>query len=184
VTMDVYGDFQCPLCAQNSLTVEPVLYNQFVTTGTLRIVHHDIDVLSTTPDQESTRAARGGYCAQQQGKYWDYAHWVFNNQQGENLGGFARDRLVAIAGAAGLDQQAFDACLDSDAAAQAVAATQSKADALGINSTPTIAINGTLLTPGLKSADQLGQLIQAAAASAAPASPGASTAPAASSAAP
>src|SRR5262249_39776357 len=152
VTMDVYGDFQCPLCAQNALTVEPVLVSKYAEDGTLRIVHHDIDVLSATPDQESTRAARGGYCAQQQGKYWDYAHWVCTSQQGETLGGFARDRLVALAGAAGLDQQAFDACLDSAAAVQAVAATQAQADALGIHATPTIAINGTLLTPGLKSA--------------------------------
>ncbi len=105
MTLEVYGDFQCPICARHSLTVEPLLVSQYAANGTLRIVHHDIAILSSTADGESERAARGGYCATQQGKYWDYAHWVFNNQSGENQGGFARDRLVAIAGAAGLDQR-------------------------------------------------------------------------------
>ena len=113
MTLEVYGDFQCPICARHSLTVEPLLVSQYAANGTLRIVHHDIAILSSTADGESERAARGGYCATQQGKYWDYAHWVFNNQAGENQGGFARDRLVAIAGAAGLDQQAFSDCLDT-----------------------------------------------------------------------
>ena len=175
VTLEVYGDFQCPICARHSLTVEPLLVGQYAANRTLRIVHHDIAILSSKADGESERAARGAHCATQQGKYWDYAHWVFNNQSGENQGGFARDRLVAIAGAAGLDQQAFSDCLDTPEAAAAVAATTSQAAGLGINSTPTMAINGTLLTPGLKTADQLGALIEAAAASAAPApSPGVS----------
>ena len=152
-----------------------MLVSRYVADGTLRIVHHDIAILSSTADRESERAARGGYCAAQQGKYWDYAHWVFNNQQGENRGGFSRDRLVSIAVAAGLDEAAFDACLDSPAAVQAVADTTAQAQALGISGTPTMAINGTLLAPGLKTADTLGALIEAAAASAAPSSPAPST---------
>jgi protein-disulfide isomerase len=175
VTLEVYGDFQCPICSRHSLTVEPTIFAKYVPDGRLQIVHHDIAILSSTPDMESERATRGGYCAQQQGKYWDYAHWVFNNQEGENEGGFARDRLIALAGAAGLDQGAFDACLDSAPAAQALADTQAAANALGINSTPTMAINGALQAPGLKTVDQLSALIDAALASASPAASGAAS---------
>ena len=56
----------------------------------------------------------------------------------------------------------------------AVAQTTGDAGTLGINSTPTMAINGQLLQPGIPPVDQLGALIEAAAAP----SPAASATPA------
>ncbi len=173
VTLEVYEDFQCPVCAQYSLSVEPILVSQYVMPGTLRIVHHDIAILGRGGgEDESKLAATGATCADRQGKYWDYAHWVYNNQDGENAGGFRRDRLMAIAEAAGLDATAFSACLDDATAVQAVADVTTQAVNLGINSTPTMYLAGQQLV-GLKSAQELGALIEAAAASASPAASGA-----------
>lgn len=177
VTLEVYEDLQCPVCAQYSLSVEPILVSRYVQTGTLRIVHHDIAILGRGgADDESRLAASGATCANDQGKYWPYIHWVYNNQDGENAGGFRRDRLTAIAEAAGLDGAAFTACIDTPAAIQAVATTSTDAVNLGINSTPTMYIAGQQIV-GLKGADVLGAMIEAAAANAT-ASPAASGAPA------
>ena len=141
----------------------------YVVPGTLRIVHHDIAILGDrTPNDESKIAAVGATCATDQGRYWDYAHWVYANQDGENNGGFAPDRLTSIAQAAGVDVSAFPACLDDSARVVAVATTTGDAGNLGISSTPTLAINGQLLKPGLPTTAALGGLIEAAAASAAP----------------
>ena len=174
VLMETYGDFQCPVCAQNSLDTEPSLVAKYVANDQLRIVHHDINLLGRGGD-ESLIPALGGYCALQQGKYWDYSHWIYNNQDGENQGGFKRDRVIQIAAAAGLDQAAFTTCLDSSAASDAVSAITTKATGeLGINSTPTIYLNGTQYV-GLKAPSEWSTLIDAelAKASAAPAgSPG------------
>ena len=41
VTLEVWSDFQCPVCGQFARTVEPALIAKYVTPGTLRIVHHD-----------------------------------------------------------------------------------------------------------------------------------------------
>lgn len=175
VVMEVWGDFQCPICARHSLDVEPSLVNQFVLANQLRIVHHEIDILGGGGDESRTPAI-GAYCANEQDKYWDYAHWIYANQDGENRGGFRRDRVVAIAGAAGLDTAAFSTCLDSPAAADAFAQQQAKGQELGINSTPTMYLNGTKYV-GLKSASDWAALINAelAKASASPAaSPAAS----------
>jgi protein-disulfide isomerase len=180
VTMDVYEDFQCPVCARYSLSVEPVLVSQYVAAGTLRIVHHDIAILGRGgADDESRLAASGAFCAAKQGKYWEYAHWVYNNQDGENAGGFRRDRLTSIAEAAGVEPVAFRSCLDEAATIQAVAETTSAGVALQVNSTPTMYIAGQQLV-GLKTAAELGALIEAAAASPSPsaaASPAASVVP-------
>ncbi len=192
VTLDVYEDFQCPVCAQYSLSIEPILVSQYVQPGTLRIVHHDIAILGRGgADDESKLAASGATCANDHGVYWTYAHWIYDNQDGENAGGFRRERLTAIVEAAGLDSAGLDAatfsaCLDDQATIQAVADATSKALALQINSTPTMFIGDQRIV-GLKSASELGALIEAAAASPAAssaASPAASSADATASSAP
>jgi protein-disulfide isomerase len=165
VTLEVYEDFQCPVCARYSLTVEPQLVTKYVLPGTLRIVHHDIAILGNrTPNDESKIAAVGASCASDQNRYWDYSHWVYANQAGENSGGFAPERLTAIAQAAGVDVSGFPACLEDSARVVAVAQTTGDAGTRGINSTPTLAINGQLLQPGIPPVDQLGTLIEAVAA--------------------
>jgi protein-disulfide isomerase len=181
VLMETYGDYQCPVCARNALDVEPALVATYVQAGKLRIVHHDIDLLGRGGN-ESLIPALGGYCANEQGKYWDYAHWIYNNQDGENQGGFRRERVIQIAVQAGVDEAAFTTCLDSPAAKAEVAAITAKATGeLGVNSTPTIYLNGTP-NVGLKSIAEWSALIDAELAKVS-ASPAASGSPAASSAA-
>lgn len=176
VTLEVYEDFQCPVCAQYSLGVEPILVNQYVLAGTLLIVHHDIAILGRGgSDDESKLTATGAACASTQGMYWDYAHWVYNNQDGENAGGFRRERLTSIAEAAGLDGAAFGSCLSDATQIQKVADVTNQAIGLGISSTPTMYLAGQQIV-GLQSAQQLGALIEAAAASASPA-PGGGASP-------
>jgi protein-disulfide isomerase len=182
VTLEVWGDFQCPICARNALDVEPSLVNRYVTANQLRIVHHEMDILGGGGD-ESRLPAIGAWCAKEQDRYWAYDHWVYENQHGERQGGFARDRLVRIAVAAGLDEARFTTCLDSKPAADAFAAEQAQGEQLGINQTPTMLLNGTR-SAGLKTAAQWAVLIDAelakagaspagsAASSSAPSTPG------------
>jgi protein-disulfide isomerase len=172
VTLEVWEDFQCPICARHSLQVEPVIVAKYVTNGTLRIVHHDLAFLGRGgADDESVLAASGAVCATKQGKYWNYSHWVYANQDGENAGGFRADRLQAIAEAAGVDTSDWDACTTDPAVRQEVTDSTSTGMAQGVNATPTLFINGTMVTPaGLKTVDQLSALIDEAAAA-----PGASS---------
>jgi protein-disulfide isomerase len=168
VTLEVWEDFQCPICARHSLQVEPVIVAKYVTNGTLRIVHHDLAFLGRGgADDESVLAASGAVCATKQGKYWNYSHWVYANQDGENAGGFRADRLQAIAEAAGVDTSDWDACTTDPAVRQEVTDSTSTGMAQGVNATPTMFINGTMVTPaGLKTVDQLSALIDEAAAAA------------------
>ena len=180
VVMQVYEDYQCPVCGKYSLDVEPSLVNKYVAAGQLRIEHNDIAILgSGGPEDESMITAKGAYCANEQGKYWPYAHWIYSNQISENQGDFNTERVTQIAVAAGVEEQAFSSCLASEAALTHVAETTSKALGLGINSTPTMYIGDQQIV-GLKGIAELSALIDAelAKASGAPAaSPSASTNP-------
>lgn len=168
VTLDVWSDFQCPACGELARTVEPLLIGRYVTPGTLRIVYHDAafqGAKSSASYDESVEAAAGARCAADQDGYWPFLDWTFANQAGENKGAFAAGRLKAIATAAGLDLAAWDACLVTGQQQTAVRSETKQAVAQGVNSTPTMVLNGQTIV-GLRSAAELGGLIQAAAAAA------------------
>ena len=137
-------------------------------TPALRIVHHDSafqGARSSSAYDESVEAGAGARCAADQGRYWPYQVWVFANQSGENQGAFADARLRSIATAAGLDVTAWDACRATGQQQAAVRDETNQAVANGVNATPTMTINGQTIV-GLRTAAQLGQLIEAAAAAA------------------
>lgn len=165
VTLEVWSDFQCPACGQLAEMVEPILVREYVTDGTLRIVLRDAAFQgkrSGASYDESVESAAGARCAAEQNLYWPFHNWLFANQVGENQGAFRDERLRAIATAAGLDVVAWDACRATGEQQAAVRAETQQALDQGVNATPTMVLNGQVIV-GLKTAEELGGLIEAAA---------------------
>jgi protein-disulfide isomerase len=142
VDLDVWSDFQCPFCGQFARTYIPRLVDDFVVPGQLRITSHDIAILGRGSPNESLDAAVAATCAGAQNKYWQYHDLLFWNQRGENEGAFSRDRLAAMAQKLSLDMAAWNACFADPSQATAVNATTQRAVAAGINSTPTVVLDG------------------------------------------
>ena len=168
VTLEVWTDFQCPVCGELARIVEPQLIARYVTSGTLRIVHHDAafqGAKSSASYDESVEAGAGARCAADQGRYWPFQDWTFANQSGENKGAYADARLRSIATAAGLDVTAWDACRVTGEQQAAVRSDTAQALAGGVNASPTMTLNGQTIV-GLRSATELGLMIEAAAAAA------------------
>jgi protein-disulfide isomerase len=168
VTLDVWSDFQCPACGVFARDSETLIRETFVPDGTLRIVHHDAAFQgrrSASPYDESVEASAGAHCAGEQESFWEFHDWLFANQDGENDGAFAADRLEAIAERIGLDVDAWKACVDrGDVQAQVIADTDAAA-ADGIQLTPTFAVNGQRYE-GAMPYEQLATIIRDAAAAA------------------
>jgi protein-disulfide isomerase len=181
VTLTVYSDFQCPSCDLFATQTEPRLRSTYVAEGTLKIVYHDAafqGAKSTSSWDESVEPAAGAHCAGQQGLFWEFHDWLFANQNGENQGGFSEDRLNQIAKQVpGLDFTKWSACMQTGDQQALVKAQTQETISKGIDSTPTLDINGTQMV-GAAPYDQIAAAIDKAAASAAPsgatASPGAS----------
>jgi protein-disulfide isomerase len=142
VTIDVWSDFQCPFCGRFTRLYLPGLVRDFVSAGDVRIVAHDVAFVGRGNPNESLDAAVAASCAADQGRYWEFHDILFGNQSGENEGAFRAGRLQAMADAIGLDRATWDQCRADPARARAVQATTSAALAAGIDSTPTIVING------------------------------------------
>lgn len=136
VTIVEFSDFQCPFCRN----VAPTLKRVRETYGDkVRIVWKDFPLTQIHP--EAFKAGEAAHCAGEQGKYWEYHDRLFENQQALQ----ATD-LKKYAADLGLDTTAFNACVDSAKYGERVRAGVEQGTKLGVNSTPTIYVNGRLLS--------------------------------------
>lgn len=143
VVVQVFSDFQCPFCQKLALGTEKQLIDQYIPTNQVRLEYrHYIVVDGNVGGAESRRAAEASACAAAQNEFWNYHALTFTNQKGEGLGAFSDRRLKAFAESLGLDMAAFNACFDSRQFATEVQADEALARSLGVNSTPTVFING------------------------------------------
>ncbi len=107
---------------------------------------------------ESGWAAEAAECANEQGKFWDYANYVLTHQAGENVGAFSKENLKGFAQKVTLDMAKFNACFDSGKYAQMAQSENAQGQSRGVRATPTFFVNGQKIE-GLLSAQQFGQLI-------------------------
>ena len=111
---------------------------EYVEDGTLRIEWHDFPYLG----QESLTAAVAARAAQDQGRFWKYHDLLYRNQSG----GFSLEKLLGLAGEAGLDVKRFEADLaDPDRYSEVVADDFREGQQRGISGTPTFVINGRVI---------------------------------------
>jgi protein-disulfide isomerase len=143
VTLVEWADYQCPFCGTFSREIMPRIIQDYVVTGKVKIDFRDLPFLDTTSGYgESDMAAEAAACAADQGKFWEMHDTIFANQFGENAGAYSKERLIAMAGHAGLDVDQFTECFEKRTHKEDVAAMQAEAIELGITSTPTLVING------------------------------------------
>jgi protein-disulfide isomerase len=149
VTIDVFEDFQCPACASYTEQVEHLIISTYVAAGQVYYVFHNFPFIDDgASSKESDQAASASLCADEQDRFWDYHDMLFANWNGENVGAFADVRLKAFAETLGLDTQAFNECLDSARYMDVVNADYQLGTRMGVRGTPSVFVNGVLLTPG------------------------------------
>ena len=134
VTIVEFSDYQCPFCSRVNPTLEQVrkTYGDQV-----RIIFKDFPLPNHA---QAPKAAEAAHCAGEQGKYWEMHDQLFANQRALNL-----PELKQYAVALSLDAAKFNQCLDSGKHAGLVAAGLAQGQKMGVNSTPTLYINGRAL---------------------------------------
>jgi protein-disulfide isomerase len=148
VTIVEFLDFQCQGCGG----YHPVLKQmreEF--NGRIKFVARHFPIVEI--HQYALGAAIASVCAQRQGKFFEYADVLFANQQY-----LRRNDLENYAEEMGLDLGEFKTCLDDPTAQAQVIADRKDGEALGIQFTPSIFINGKLMEE-LLPPDELRSLI-------------------------
>jgi protein-disulfide isomerase len=140
-----YSDFMCPYCRNLGLAL-----SQFVPQagGRLAVYFKNFpldkacnDRLPGSTHPGSCNLALGAICARYQGKFEAYHDRVF---QAELRNPQPAD-VARIAGEAGLNAAAIQGCLDDPKTRSDLAAEVAEGNRLGVNSTPTVYINGKKL---------------------------------------
>ena len=136
VTIIKMGDYLCEMCKRWYDNTKPKIVENFIDTGKVNLVFIDLPILGF----DSKIAAQATYCANDQGKYWDYYATLYDYQGHMNSGWANSDRLKAFAFNLDLNMDEFDECLDSNKYKQRVEFNANKAKSGGANSTPTFVI--------------------------------------------
>lgn len=149
VRIDVFEDFQCPACQYFALTVSKQVANELVASGTVYYVFRQYPFLDDrSVTRESDQAANASLCAAEQGRFWDYHDMLFVNWKGENEGNLSDAHLTAFAEALELDMKAFKACFKENRYRAQINADLADGEKMGVNGTPSVFVNGKLITPG------------------------------------
>jgi protein-disulfide isomerase len=135
VTIVEFTDFQCPSCA----AMQPILDEVLQSYGNkVRFVVRDFPLLAHA---NARKAAEAANAANAQGKFFEYALLLFKHQSALDV-----PSLKKYASELGLNRALFDASLDSGKYAAEVRHDIDEGEKYGIDSTPTIFINGVALT--------------------------------------
>ena len=137
VTLYEFSDFECPHCQllHNMLKDIVPKYPQ------VRFVYKDFPLTQIHPWAET--AAIGARCAFQQSPaaYWKVSDAIFGGQDlisATNVW----DKVLEFASAAGLDADAFKACMASPEAKKVIDDSHEQGVAVGVNGTPAVYVNG------------------------------------------
>ena len=141
IVVEEFSDFQCIACYRFWLNFEPEFIERYVATGDVLFKYVPFSFIGN----ESFQAAEAAYCAEEQGRFWDYHDMVFLNWNGENAGNFSDRRLVAFAEAIGLETNSFQTCLNSNRYNNEVQEGLRYGRSLGVNATPTFSVNGKIV---------------------------------------
>ncbi len=134
VTIVEFTDFQCPSCASMHPVIENVLK---VYGGKVRLVIRDFPL---PMHANARKAAEAANAAHAQGKFFEYTALLFKRQNALDVAS-----LKKYATELGLNRARFDAELDSGKYAAEIKKDIRDGEIYGIDSTPTIFVNGVAL---------------------------------------
>ncbi len=138
VTIIEWSDFECPFCARFYRDTLPLIEEEYIKTGKVKLVFRDFPL---SFHQNAQKAAEAAECAGEQGKFWEMHDLLFENGVEGGVTTFKQ-----YAKQLGLNTAKFNECLDSGAMASEVRKDTADGAAVGIQGTPGFLINGKLVS--------------------------------------
>ena len=146
VTVIEYASVTCPHCATFHESVFPDIKEKYVDTGKVRFVFREFP---TAPAELSVVGSMLARCAADKGgddAYFLVLGSLFKTQD-KWIYGDTREELMKIGAQAGLDAEAFDACVRRQELVDLINETVTEGrDRYDINSTPSFIVNGARRT--------------------------------------
>jgi protein-disulfide isomerase len=140
VVIDEFGDYQCPPCG----SLHPLLKTLKSEYGDrLQINFHHFPLVQI--HSHALEAAYAAASASLQGKFWEMHNLLYENQSAWSQVGDFNPLLLDYARQAGLDVSRFTRDMNGLQVMKIVSEDGRRAEAAGVNSTPTVFINNQLI---------------------------------------
>ena len=136
ITILEFGDYQCTFCYKFHQQTLEKIKESYIDTGKVNYTYKDFPLNGL----DSILAAEASFCANEQGKYWEYHDTIFNNWAGERTGWITSNSLLDFAEQNKLNVNEFTECVNNHKYTQKVIENQKFAENIGINATPSFLI--------------------------------------------
>lgn len=142
ITIIEYADYQCPACAAYHPIVERLLSES---STTVRFITRHFPLQQ---HRNAIAASQAAEAAGRQGKYWDMAALLYDNQTSwENLtNDQAKDLFKGYAERLSLDVEIYNKDFEDPEIKAKIDADRADGNKIGVNSTPSFFINGKYIT--------------------------------------
>lgn len=145
LTIVEYASWTCPACLQFHTDVIPMLKADYVEAGHVKFIFREFP---TAPANVSVAGFALARCAGED-NYYDVIDDLFAAQTNimnlARTGGDIEGALRTLVSSYGIEGDAFGDCLSNQEVTYAISESVMKGDSQGVNSTPTVFINGEKL---------------------------------------
>jgi protein-disulfide isomerase len=140
VVLAEFSDYECPFCIRHFTQVMPEIEQAYIQSNRIRYTFRDFPIDELHP--QSIRAHIAAHCAIEQGKFWQLHDRLFSK-----AGSHTPAELLAQAQQAGLNTNAFSACVAADKYSISIRQSTAFALSLGASGTPFFVV-GTMNPDG------------------------------------
>ncbi len=143
VVIVLFSDFECPYCKDEAKSLRSNLLATYP--KEVRLYFKDMPLSQIHP--WALQAAIAGRCIFKQNPeaFWDYHDWIYEAQSdvtADNL----KPKILEFVKGRKIDPIQLEHCMDSKATAPEIEKSIAEAKALGVTGTPTLFVNGRILT--------------------------------------
>ena len=131
-----FGDYQCTFCYKFHKDTMKQIVEKYVENGDVNFVYRDFPLNG----ESSIMASEASYCAQEQGKFWQYHDILYENWGGENTGWITNEVLLGFAKDTGLNLNEFNSCMNDSIYRQKVLNNEEFAKKINVDATPSFMI--------------------------------------------
>jgi protein-disulfide isomerase len=152
------SDFQCPYCKEWHDQTYPMIRDEFVKTGKIRLAYVNFPL---SQHNHAMQAAQAAMCVAMQGKFWDMQDSLFTSQAQWEVLPNPTPFFESLATKLGVNIPVWRSCLESKSIHDLIDADMDRARRAGVQSTPSFIVGGKLLE-GARPPDAMRKEINAA----------------------
>ncbi|MDX2122567.1 MAG: thioredoxin domain-containing protein [Gemmatimonadota bacterium] len=146
LTIYELSDFQCPYCKRQALETFPAIEREYIATGKVRWIFLNLPITQIHPN--AVAAAELAMCAARVDKFWPIHHLLFTYQAKWSPLKDPAPFLISLADSAGIPREDILPCLQNREMRALVQSEAEGAAKSGVESTPTVYIEGAGLLRG------------------------------------